>query len=61
MTRNVGSAVLKAEAISYGAIKVSVRHACGHPGTYVLHTAEQARLAANRVCEACAPPAEETV
>jgi hypothetical protein len=45
MTMNVGSAVVKAEAISYGAIKVSVRHSCGHTGTYVLHTAEQARLA----------------
>jgi hypothetical protein len=52
-----GATVLKVERLAFDKIKVTVRHVCGHSGTYVVRRPEQARLAANRVCEACAPPA----
>jgi hypothetical protein len=56
----VGGIVLRAEGVPLtNHMRVTVRHVCGHQGSYVVHTSEQAQKCANRPCEACAPAAEE--
>jgi hypothetical protein len=56
----VGGVVLKAEPAPFGRIRAEIRHSCGHAQTVIVRDRDQAVRSASRVCEACAPPAEET-
>jgi hypothetical protein len=55
----VGGVVLKAEPAAFGRIRAEIRHSCGHSQTLIVRDRDQAVRSAKRVCEACAPPAEE--
>jgi hypothetical protein len=55
----VGGVVLRTEPAPFGRIRAEIRHSCGHPQTLVVRDRDQAVRSASRVCEACAPPAEE--
>jgi hypothetical protein len=56
----VGGVVLKTEPAAFGRIRAEIRHICGHPQTLIVRDRDQAVRSAKRVCEVCAPPAEET-